>query len=69
MSDNKSNSISLLGHSTSTDRQLVVACVLELIKADLTSNVSGTGNRDRLAEHVKHISEYADKIEEALKGK
>ncbi|HFG1952549.1 TPA: hypothetical protein ACGF3W_000277 [Vibrio cholerae] len=43
MSDNKINSISLLGHSTSTDRQLVVACVLELIKADLTSNVSGTG--------------------------
>lgn len=47
-------------------RRLSVACALELIKADLTSDVLGTGNKNRLSEHMENLSEYADKIESAL---
>lgn len=67
-SENTSSAIYRLTHTTS-NRKLAVACALELIKTDLSSDVSASGNRNRLEDHVKLLSEYADKIEAALDKK
>ncbi|RCS70147.1 hypothetical protein [Vibrio casei] len=67
MSSENKGSISLLGSSTTHDRNLAVACALELIKADLNSTASHVGNR--LDKHMSELSRYADKIETALNKK
>lgn len=68
MSSENNSAIYRLTH-TEPSRKLSVACALELIKADLSSDVSASGNRNRLEDHVKLLSEYADKIEAALNKK
>jgi hypothetical protein len=49
----------------STRRQHAVACALELIKANVASDTSGK----RLHDNMDNLSDYADKIEAALKVK
>ncbi len=48
-----------------TKRQYAVACALELIKADIGPGTS----TNRLDAHLNQLSNYADKIEAALKVK
>ncbi|MDW6094025.1 hypothetical protein SBX64_15915 [Vibrio rhizosphaerae] len=46
-------------------RKHAVACALELIKADL---LSSNERSDHLKYHMENLSDYADKIESALKN-
>ncbi len=67
MSDVK-NAIELIAYTQeghSIDRNMAVAAVLELIKADLSA--APTSTKNRLEHHMNLLSEYADKIEAAVK--
>lgn len=66
--ENTSSAIYRLTH-TAPNRKLAVACALELVKADLSSDISASGNKNRLEGHIDNLSKYADAIEAAIDNK